>query len=399
MEPLVLSTEGIPAREQLELWRGLGDRLISCPRRGSARSVGRAVPRRHAGPAARRARFVDLRSEGHRIRPGAAAAAARATADVCIVEQEIVGPASYTLGGRPLACRPGDLWSTRPTPGLEEHEPSRLGHAHLDHPAAAASLPLLPGRGRGPSLHIPPTRRGGGARGRRGRGPGRAGGPARARGRRAARRRLLPPARDRGRRRPGAVEGGREALRAAALERARRHVDRHLTTPCLGSASAARAVGVSERQLQLLFERTGESSAATCCRRLEEVCAALVQAGRRPGHRPGARLGLRQPDRLLPRLPPGLRRAARRAAGRERAAGASLRAPFLRWNGNWSATDGKRPRPAGRIGASSSTSPASRGRRSASETGHAPPPPRYPSPPPRWRSRRSSARPHPRVRP
>ena len=68
-------------------------------------------------------RFVDLRSEGHRIRPGAAAAAARAAADVCIVEQEIVGPASYTLGGRPLACRPGDLLVHSPDARLEEHEP------------------------------------------------------------------------------------------------------------------------------------------------------------------------------------------------------------------------------------------------------------------------------------
>ena len=81
----------------------------------------------------------------------------------------------------------------------------------------------------------------------------------------------------------GTVEGGREALRAAALERARRHVDRHLTDPGLGSASAARAVGVSERQLQLLFERTGESFGRHLLRRrLEEVCAALARPGAGP---------------------------------------------------------------------------------------------------------------------
>ena len=35
MEPLVLSTEGIPAREQFELWRGLGDRHLLSPALGA----------------------------------------------------------------------------------------------------------------------------------------------------------------------------------------------------------------------------------------------------------------------------------------------------------------------------------------------------------------------------
>ena len=82
---------------------------------------------------------------------------------------------------------------------------------------------------------------------------------------------------------PGAVEGGREALRAAALERARRHVDRHLAEPDLSPAGVARAVGVSERQLHRLFERTGESFARYVLRRrLEEVRAALARPGARP---------------------------------------------------------------------------------------------------------------------
>ena len=281
MEPLVLSTEGIPAREQFELWRGLGDRHLLSPaweREGPSGVPFRGVMRvRQLGGT----RFVDLRSEGHRIRPGAAAAAARAAADVCIVEQEIVGPASYTLGGRPLACRPGDLLVHSPDARLEEHEP-RDWATHIWIIPRQRLLPLLPA-GAGPSLHIP-------------RRDGVAALAAAAAGALAGQAdRLEPAAADAavdGFCRllaiaagvaAGAVEGGREALRAAALERARRHVDRHLTDPGLGSASAARAVGVSERQLQLLFERTGESFGRHLLRRrLEEVCAALARPGAGP---------------------------------------------------------------------------------------------------------------------
>ena len=82
---------------------------------------------------------------------------------------------------------------------------------------------------------------------------------------------------------PGALEGGREALRAAALERARRYVDAHLADPDLSAVGVARAVEVSERQLQRLFEGTGESFARYVLRRrLEEVRAALTRPGARP---------------------------------------------------------------------------------------------------------------------
>jgi AraC-like DNA-binding protein len=76
---------------------------------------------------------------------------------------------------------------------------------------------------------------------------------------------------------PQAVEGGREAVRAARLERARRHVDRQLAEPGLTAASVAAAAGVSVRQLHLLFEPTGESFARYVQRRrLEEARAALA---------------------------------------------------------------------------------------------------------------------------
>ena len=60
---------------------------------------------------------------------------------------------------------------------------------------------------------------------------------------------------------------GAATLRAAALERAKRYVDLHLADPELGSAAVARAVGVSERQLQRLFELQGESFARHVARR------------------------------------------------------------------------------------------------------------------------------------
>jgi AraC-like DNA-binding protein len=76
---------------------------------------------------------------------------------------------------------------------------------------------------------------------------------------------------------PRAVEGGREAVRAARLERARRHVERHLAEPGLTVAGVAAAAGVSVRQLHLLFEPTGESFARYLQRRrLEETRAALA---------------------------------------------------------------------------------------------------------------------------
>jgi AraC-like DNA-binding protein len=79
---------------------------------------------------------------------------------------------------------------------------------------------------------------------------------------------------------PGALEGGREAVRAARLARAKQHIDRHLHDPDLDAAGVARAAGVSERQLQLLFERDGKTFTAYLTRRrLEEVRAALARPG------------------------------------------------------------------------------------------------------------------------
>src|SRR3954453_8911688 len=80
-----------------------------------------------------------------------------------------------------------------------------------------------------------------------------------------------------------AVTGGREAVRAARLERAKRHIERHLAEPGLGPAAVARAVGVSERQLQLLFERNGETFTRYLTRRrLEEGGAPPGRAGAGP---------------------------------------------------------------------------------------------------------------------
>ena len=85
---------------------------------------------------------------------------------------------------------------------------------------------------------------------------------------------------------PPAVNGGREAVRAARLARARRYIERHLGEPGLTPALVAREVGVSERQLQLLFEREGETFTRYLTRRrLEEVRAALGRKDAGPSPR------------------------------------------------------------------------------------------------------------------
>jgi AraC-like DNA-binding protein len=54
---------------------------------------------------------------------------------------------------------------------------------------------------------------------------------------------------------------GRESLRAARLEAAKRHIDQHLAELGLTPASTATALGISVRHLHLLFEPTGTSFA------------------------------------------------------------------------------------------------------------------------------------------
>jgi AraC-like DNA-binding protein len=75
----------------------------------------------------------------------------------------------------------------------------------------------------------------------------------------------------------GELEGGREALRAAALERVKRYVERHLAEPDLTPERVASAVGLSLRQLHRVFEPTGTSFARHVLqRRLAAACAELA---------------------------------------------------------------------------------------------------------------------------
>jgi transcriptional regulator GlxA family with amidase domain len=78
----------------------------------------------------------------------------------------------------------------------------------------------------------------------------------------------------------GASEEGRasaqDSLRAARLEAVKRHIDQHIASPGLTPASTA-ALGISLRQLHLLFEPTGTSFAQYVARRRLLQCrAALV---------------------------------------------------------------------------------------------------------------------------
>jgi AraC-like DNA-binding protein len=79
----------------------------------------------------------------------------------------------------------------------------------------------------------------------------------------------------------GASDEGRwsaqESLRGARLESAKRHIDQHLTEHGLTPASTAAALGISLRQLHLLFEPTGTSFAQYVARlRLLRCRAALA---------------------------------------------------------------------------------------------------------------------------
>ena len=69
---------------------------------------------------------------------------------------------------------------------------------------------------------------------------------------------------------------GRESLRAARLEAAKRYIDQNLAEPDLTPASTAAAIGISLRQLHLLFEPTGTSFAQYVARRRLLQCRAAL---------------------------------------------------------------------------------------------------------------------------
>lgn len=69
---------------------------------------------------------------------------------------------------------------------------------------------------------------------------------------------------------------GRDALRQARLDKAKRHVARHLADPALSPASTAAALGMSLRQLHLLFGGEPESFARHLLRRRLEACRATL---------------------------------------------------------------------------------------------------------------------------
>lgn len=65
---------------------------------------------------------------------------------------------------------------------------------------------------------------------------------------------------------------GRAALRAERLRAAKRHIGRHMANPLLDPAAVAAALGMSTRQLHLLFETSGDTFARYLLRRRLEAC-------------------------------------------------------------------------------------------------------------------------------
>src|SRR3954471_9087929 len=239
MRRLVFSTDDVPERERFERWRELGARQlagvrwepgpVATPFRG-------ALALTRLGAAA----LVELRSDGHRAARGGSAA----DGEVCVVEQQAAVPSRYLAAPRPLACGPGDLLVHTPEARFEEDGPGDWA-TRLWLVPWRRLLPLLPA-GAGPTLHVP--HRDGAAALAAMTGDALAGQaahlePAAADAAIDSFCRLLAVAAGVA---PGAVEGGREALRAAALERARQYVDAHLADPDLSAVGVARAVGVSE---------------------------------------------------------------------------------------------------------------------------------------------------------
>jgi transcriptional regulator GlxA family with amidase domain len=69
---------------------------------------------------------------------------------------------------------------------------------------------------------------------------------------------------------------GRDAQRAEKLEAAKRHVEQHLADPDLTAAGTAAAIGISLRQLHILFEPTGTSFARYVLRQRLLKCRETV---------------------------------------------------------------------------------------------------------------------------
>ena len=65
---------------------------------------------------------------------------------------------------------------------------------------------------------------------------------------------------------------GQDSLRTARLEAAKRHIDQHLAEPGLTPPTTAAALGISLRQLHLLFEPTGTSFAQYVAQRRLQQC-------------------------------------------------------------------------------------------------------------------------------
>ena len=71
-------------------------------------------------------------------------------------------------------------------------------------------------------------------------------------------------------------ESGRHAVQTARLVLLKRHIDRNLTEPGLDPASAAAALGISVRQVHLLFQPTAQSFAQYLLRQRLDACMATL---------------------------------------------------------------------------------------------------------------------------
>jgi len=300
----VWSTRDLPAREQFAFWREL-----VC-RHAKAITYDRDVPSvtPFTGELVLRplgtARLLELYAEGRRRVSRRSADLARAPEAACHIYQQRSGTFRYRFGGRELVARPGDVMVAAPDAVFEGEAlgdsslrvwalpPSRL-LARL----AARALPLL---------HIPAADGTGGLVGTLADALARQADHLDLAAAEACLDSLCALVGIAAGAAAATVTGGREAVRPARLERAKRHIERHLAEPGLSPAGVARAVGVSERQLQHLFEREGETfTRYVTRRRLEQVRAALA----RPDAGPVTELALAWGFGSLPTFYRAFRRA------------------------------------------------------------------------------------------
>ena len=273
MQSRVVSTESVPGREQFALWREAFQAPFGVrpePDGPPPDRFGGRLETGLFGPVV----WLDVRCDPHTaIRHGPEIA--RRVWDVFVMHRERGPACRFEQGGREVVAGAGDLLIAD-----AEVPYRRLGPAGHDFACwllpRSMLEPRLPVRQRGAPLRLPTDTGAGALLGAYLDGLARAAEKVDGTTATALADHLCDLVAIGAGTVAASLGGGREALRAALLERARRHVDAHLARPDLSAETVAAAIGTSTRQLQRLFEGTGESFARYVLRRRLEAARAVL---------------------------------------------------------------------------------------------------------------------------